>query len=127
MPRINHIALKVEDLDRTAEFYENVFGLSTVGKSRSEDRSRNRLSDGQIDLTFLKYDDDKSDMALAAGDGPCIHHFAIEVDDLKKYVAEVRNAGCEVLGDSTIPPVKFRIPGGPLAEVVSATAYQSKA
>jgi len=126
MPRINHIALKVEDLDKTADFYENVFGLSAVGKSRSEDRSRNRLSDGEIDLTFLKYDNDKSDMALAAGGGPCIHHFAIEVDDLNKYVAEVRKAGCEILGDSTTPPIKFRLPGGPLAEIVPANRYQKK-
>ena len=111
MPRIAHIAVKVEDLDRTAEFYEKVFGLSPVGKSRSEDRSRNRLSDGEIDLTFLKYDDDKSAMAQAAGEGPCIHHFAIEVDDLKKYVAAVREFGCEILDDPTTPPVKFRIPG----------------
>jgi lactoylglutathione lyase len=126
MPRIAHIALKVEDLDRSAEFYEKVFGLSSVGKSRAEDRSRNRLSDGEIDLTFLKYDDDKSDMALAAGDGPCIHHFAIEVDDLKKYVAEVRKAGCEIFGDPTTPPVKFRVPGGPLAEIVPIGRYQKK-
>lgn len=126
MPRINHIALKVEDLERSAEFYERVFGLSVVGKSRSEDRSRNRLSDGEIDLTFLKYDNDKSDMALAAGGGPCIHHFAIEVDDLNKYVAEVRKAGCEILGDSTTPPIKFRLPGGPLAEIVPANRYQKK-
>ena len=126
MPRINHIALKVEDLDKTADFYEKVFGLSAVGKSRSEDRSRNRLSDGEIDLTFLKYDNDKSDMALVAGRGPCIHHFAIEVDDLNKYVAEVRKAGCEILGDSTTPPIKFRLPGGPLAEIVPANRYQKK-
>jgi catechol 2,3-dioxygenase-like lactoylglutathione lyase family enzyme len=126
MPRINHIALKVEDLDKTADFYEKVFGLSAVGKSRSEDRSRNRLSDGEIDLTFLKYDNDKSDMALVAGGGPCIHHFAIEVDDLNKYVAEVRKAGCEILGDSTTPPIKFRLPGGPLAEIVPANRYQKK-
>ena len=126
MPRINHIALKVEDLDKTAYFYEKVFGLSAVGKSRSEDRSRNRLSDGEIDLTFLKYDNDKSDMALVAGGGPCIHHFAIEVDDLNKYVAEVRKAGCEILGDSTTPPIKFRLPGGPLAEIVPANRYQKK-
>jgi len=126
MPRINHIALKVEDLDKTADFYEKVFGLSAVGKSRSEDRSRNRLSDGEIDLTFLKYDNDKSDMALAAGGGPCIHHFAIEVDDLNKYVAEVRKAGCEILGHSTTPPIKFRLPGGPLAEILPANRYQKK-
>src|SRR5256884_9169476 len=104
MPRIAHIALKVEDLDRSAEFYQKVFGLSPVGKSRSEDRSRNRLSDGEIDLTFLKYDDDNSAMAQAAGEGPCIHHFAIEVEDLNKYVAEARKFGCEILGDPPRPP-----------------------
>ena len=124
MPRIAHIAVKVEDLDKAAEFYEKVFGLSPVGKSRSEDRSRNRLSDGEIDLTFLKYDDDKSAMAQAAGEGPCIHHFAIEVDDLKKYVAAVREFGCEILDDPTTPPVKFRVPGGPLAEIVTMGRYQ---
>src|SRR6266576_499602 len=124
MPRIAHIALKVVDLDKAAEFYENVFGLSPVGKSRSEDRSRNRLSDGEIDLTFLKYDDDKSAMAQAAGDGPSIHHFAIEVDDLAKYVAGVRKFGCEIVTDPTKPPVKFRIPGGPLAEIVPVDRYQ---
>ena len=126
MPRIAHIALKVQDLDKTAGFYEKVFGLSPTGKSRSEDRSRNRLSDGEIDLTFLKYDDDESAMAQAAGEGPCIHHFAIEVDDLNKYVATVRKFGCEILSDATTPPVKFRIPGGPLAEIVPTGRYQKK-
>jgi lactoylglutathione lyase len=126
MPRIAHIAVKVEDLDKAADFYEKVFGLAPVGKSRSEDRTRNRLSDGDIDLTFLKYDDDKSAIAQAAGEGPCIHHFAIEVDDLDKYVAEVRKFGCEILGDPTRPPVKFRVPGGPLAEIVPVGRYQKR-
>lgn len=126
MPRIAHIALKVQDLDKTADFYENVFHLAPVGKSRAEDRSRNRLSDGQIDLTFLKYDDDKSAMAQAAGEGPCIHHFAIEVDDLGAYVAKLRDFGCEILTEPTMPPVKFRLPGGPLSEVVPLERYQKK-
>lgn len=126
MPRIAHIAVKVEDLDKAADFYEKVFGLAPVGKSRSEDRTRNRLSDGDIDLTFLKYDDDKSAIAQAAGEGPCIHHFAIEVDDLEEYVAEVSKFGCEILGDPTRPPVKFRVPGGPLAEIVPVGRYRKR-
>src|SRR4029077_1098136 len=97
-----------------------------VGKSRSEDRSRNRLSDGDIDLTFLKYDDDKSSMAQAAGDGACIHHFAIEVDDFAKYVVAVRQFGCEIISDPSKPPAKFRVPGGPLSEVVPTERYQKK-
>jgi catechol 2,3-dioxygenase-like lactoylglutathione lyase family enzyme len=78
MARIAHIAVKVEDLNQ-AEFYEKVFGFTPTGKSRSEDRDRRRVSDGQIDLTFLKYDSEEAAMAKAAGEGPCIHHFAIEV------------------------------------------------
>ena len=51
MPRIAHIALKVEDLDKAAEFYEKVFSLSPVGKSRSEARTtaRDVLTMRQID------------------------------------------------------------------------------
>jgi predicted enzyme related to lactoylglutathione lyase len=48
------------------------------------------------------------------------------VDDLKKYVAAVREFGCEILDDPTTPPVKFRIPGGPLAEIVPMGRYQKK-
>lgn len=105
MARIAHIAVKVEDLGKAAEFYENVFGFTPTGKSRSEDRDRRRCSDGQIDLTFLRYDSEESAMAKAAGEGPCIHHFAVEVEDFSKAVAQVREFGCEILSDPTKPPV----------------------
>ena len=84
MARIVHIAMKVDDLDGTADFYEQVFSLPSAGKSRSEDRSRRAVSDGNINLTFLKYDSEESPMAKVVGQGPCIHHFAVEVDDLEK-------------------------------------------
>lgn len=124
MARIAHIAVKVDELDKAAEFYEKVFGLARVGKGRSEDRDRRGVSDGSIDLTFLKYDDAESAMAKAAGQGPCIHHFAIEVDDLGKYVEQVRAFGCEILSDPTKPPVKFRAPGGAIVEIVPQGRYQ---
>ena len=124
MARIAHIAVKVDELDRVAEFYEKAFGFAAKGKSRSPDRTRRRLNDGTIDLTFLKYDDEDSAMAQAAGQMPCIHHFAIEVDDLAKYVAKVREFGCEILSDPDTAPVKFRIPGGPIMEIVPEGRYQ---
>jgi lactoylglutathione lyase len=123
MARIAHIAVKVEDLNQ-AEFYEKVFGFTPTGKSRSEDRDRRRFSDGQIDLTFLKYDSEESAMANVAGEGPCIHHFAIEVEDVAKSVAQVREFGCEILSDPTKPPVKFRAPGGAIAEIVPQSRYR---
>jgi catechol 2,3-dioxygenase-like lactoylglutathione lyase family enzyme len=124
MARIVHIAMKVDDLDGTADFYEKVFGLPAAGKSRSEDRSRRAVSDGNINLTFLKYDSEESPMAKAVGEGPCIHHFAVEVDDLEKYVSQAREFGCEILSDPTKAPVKLRIPGGPIMEIVPEGRYR---
>jgi catechol 2,3-dioxygenase-like lactoylglutathione lyase family enzyme len=125
MPRISHIALKVDEVDELADFYEKTFGFIGKGKSKSPDRLRRRVDDGAIDLTFLKYDDDGSAMAQAAGQKPCIHHFAIEVDDLPKYVSKVKEYGCEILSDPNMAPVKFRIPGGgPIMEIVPVGRYQ---
>jgi catechol 2,3-dioxygenase-like lactoylglutathione lyase family enzyme len=126
MPRIAHIAVKVDDLDKAAEFYEKVFGLAPKGKSRSEDRSRRGLNDGTIDLTFLKYDSEDAVMAQAAGHGACIHHFAVEVEDMGQTVAKIREFGCEILSDPAKAPVKFRIPGGPIMEVVPRGRYEGR-
>ena len=124
MARIVHIALKVDDLDKASKFYEEVFEFSPVGSSQSSGRTRRRLTDGTINLTLLRYDSEESAMAKAAGDGPCIHHFGIEVDDLAKHVSEAREYGCEIFGDPAVAPVKFRIPGGPMAEIVPKGRYQ---
>ncbi|MBM2806058.1 MAG: Glyoxalase/bleomycin resistance protein/dioxygenase, partial [Deltaproteobacteria bacterium] len=82
MARIAHIAVKVEDIEQSAQFYENALGFVPTGKSRSENRTRASFSDGEINLTLLRYDSEDAAMAQAAGQGPCIHHFAIEVDDV---------------------------------------------
>ena len=124
MARIAHIAVKVEDIEQSAQFYENALGFVPTGKSRSENRSRGSFSDGEINLTLLRYDSEDAAMAQAAGQGPCIHHFAIEVDDVAKYVAQVREFGCEILSDPTKAPVKFRAPGGAIAEIVPVGRYR---
>lgn len=124
MPRIAHIAVKVEDIEQSAQFYEKALGFVPTGKSRSENRSRGSFSDGEINLTLLRYDSEDAELARAAGQGPCIHHFAIEVDDVSKYVAQVREFGCEILSDPTKAPVKFRAPGGTIAEIVPVGRYR---
>ena len=124
MARIAHIAVKVADIEQSAQFYENALGFVPTGKSRSENRTRGSFSDGEINLTLLRYDSEDTAMAQAAGQGPCIHHFAIEVDDVAKYVAQVREFGCEILSDPTKAPVKFRAPGGTIAEIVPVGRYR---
>ena len=124
MARIAHIAVKVEDIEQSAQFYGKALGFVPTGKSRSESRSRGSFSDGEINLTLLRYDSEDTALAQVSGRGPCIHHFAIEVDDMAKYVEQIRAFGCEILGDPSKAPVKFRAPGGTVAEIVPVGRYR---
>jgi lactoylglutathione lyase len=124
MAKIVHIAVKVDDLQEATHFYENVFGFKEVETSKVRDHTSRHLSDGAIDLALIKYDAEASAESLAAGAGPCIHHFAIEVDDFDKSVAEINKLGCEIISDPGVVPVKFRAPGGTVAEIVPTARYK---
>ena len=124
MGRIVHIALKVDDLDGASDFYEKVFGFALADDGRVRDHRSRHLSDGAIDLALIKYDSEESAEAKAAGEGPCIHHFAIEVDDIERYLAEIKRFGCEIISDPGVTPIKFRAPGGTVAEIVPQQRYK---
>lgn len=125
MNRIVHLALKVEDLEKTTEFYEKVFGFREVETRKTRDHISRHLTDGVLDFTLMKYDESTtSKESMAAGEGPCIHHFAIEVDDLDRCTAELKKYGCEFISDPGEIPVKFRAPGGTVAEIVPASRYK---
>lgn len=124
MPRIVHIALKVKDLDKASEFYEKVFGFVPTETAKVRDHTSRHLSDGEMDLALIRYDSEESAEAKAAGEGPCIHHFAIEVDDIDKHVAQLKKYGCEIFSDPGVIPVKFRAPGGTVAEIVPQERYK---
>ncbi len=127
MNRIVHIALKVDDLKATSEFYQKVFGFVPMENSKVRDHTSLHLSDGAIDLALIKYDSEESAESKASGLGPCIHHFAIEVDDVKGYLAEIRKFGCEIISDPGVIPVKFRAPGGTVLEIVPKQRYKKAA
>ena len=128
MNRIVHLALKVDDLERTTEFYQNVFGFAEVETSKVRDHTSRHLTDGVIDFTLIQYDaGTQSAESKAAGEGPCIHHFAVEVDDVERAVTQIKAYGCEIISDPGVIPVKFRAPGGTVAELVPANRYKKPA
>ena len=43
----------------------------------------------------------------------CIHHFAIEVEDLKRSTAELHQYGCEIISDPGVIPGSFAHPAAP--------------
>jgi lactoylglutathione lyase len=128
MNRIVHLALKVEDLEKTTKFYEEVFGFWEAETRKTRDHLSRHLTDGEIDFTLIKYDaDTQSAESKAAGEGPCIHHFAIEVEDMEKATAQIKSHGCELISDPGVIPVKFRAPGGTVAELVPVGRYKKPA
>ncbi|HSN41612.1 MAG TPA: VOC family protein [Burkholderiales bacterium] len=128
MNRIVHLALKVDDLEKTTEFYQKVFGFWEAETRKTRDHLSRHLTDGTLDFTLIKYDEGtQSAESRASGEGPCIHHFAIEVDDVEKYTAEIRGQGCEIISDPGVIPVKFRAPGGTTAEIVPVGRYKKPA
>jgi len=128
MNRIVHLALKVDDLERTTEFYEKVFGFREVKTEKVRDHTSRHLTDGTLDVSIMRYDDDTdSAESRAAGEGPCIHHFAVEVDDLKAAEKQIRAYGCEIISDPGVVPVKFRAPGGTVCEIVPKGRYKRPA
>jgi predicted enzyme related to lactoylglutathione lyase len=126
--RIVHISLKVDDVGRTGDFYEQVFGFQDAETRRTRDHLSRHMTDGQIDFTLMQYDKGtRSKESSASGEGPCIHHFAIEVPDIEKATREIAARGCEILSDPGVVPVKFRAPGGTVAELVPVGRYKNEA
>ena len=54
MARLRHFAICVRDLEKSARFYEEVFGLERVGEETLELGSGVYLSDGVVNLALLK-------------------------------------------------------------------------
>jgi len=127
MSRIIHLALKVEDLEKTTEFYEKVFNFKQVGDETKRGHTSRHLSDGTIDLALVKYETEESSESMASGEGPCIHHFGVEVDDISGQMEEAKKFGVEIISDPGVFPIKFRAPGGTVMEMVPKGRYKKPA
>src|SRR5260370_18409604 len=124
MPRINHIALKVTDLEAATKFYENVYGFRQVHTGRSRGHVSRHLTDGYVDLALMIYDSEDDAEARMVGVGPAIHHFGIEVDDHEAFAAKVAANGGGVLSEPGAGPIKYPPPGGPPRRNLPGGAHQ---
>jgi catechol 2,3-dioxygenase-like lactoylglutathione lyase family enzyme len=48
----------------------------------------------------------------------------VEVDDMKESAAELAKYGCEIISAPGVIPIKFRAPGGTLAEISPKARYK---
>ena len=78
MAKIKHVAIRTADPEKTAVFYQELFGLKKVGLGRNGIY----LSDGHINLAILK------------GSGKLgIEHVGFQVDDVEDTLAKLDRLG----------------------------------
>jgi predicted enzyme related to lactoylglutathione lyase len=95
--RLRHFALCVSDLEASAKFYEEVFGLKRVGEETLELGSGVYLSDGVVNLALLKlkgnYGTDGTDGSGSRHENTGPHHFGFIVDDVDAMRKRIEQAG----------------------------------
>ncbi len=127
MARITHIALKVEDLERSTKFYEDVFGFRQTGTGYARGHVSRHMTDGDFDLALMVYDNEDVHEAQLSGAGPCIHHWGIEVEDRPATVKLIEENGGEIISEPGEGALKFRAPNGTIAEIVARGRYKKSA
>ena len=93
MPKIKHIALSTQDVDKTAKFYIDVFGMKEIAKLDGPGARGYYLSDGDINLAILNFKND----AVAGGERGAgwsgIHHIGFQVESLEAIAERLKSAG----------------------------------
>jgi glyoxylase I family protein len=93
MPKIKHIAMSTQDVDRTAKFYIDVFGMKEIAKLDGPGARGYYLSDGDLNLAILNF---KSDAVAGVERGKNwsgIHHIGFEVESLEEIAGKLAAAG----------------------------------
>jgi methylmalonyl-CoA/ethylmalonyl-CoA epimerase len=123
MARIKHIALSVPDPEKTAQFYEKVFGLTRVGTTESPLASGVYITDGYLNIALLKYHSDEMAGIKEGKDFVGVHHFGIQVPDTEAAKEKIESNGGAFfmdlpnLKDTLYYEEKFRDPDGVIFDI----------
>jgi glyoxylase I family protein len=95
MPKIKHIAISSQDVDKTAKFYIDVFGMKEIAKLDGPGARGYYLSDGDINLAILNFKNDAV-AGVERGTGwSGIHHFGFQVESLEEIAERLAAAGSQ--------------------------------
>lgn len=91
MARIKHIAIRTHDIEKTAAFYKEAFGLEQVGVGQSGIY----LTDGYLNIAILTMRGLVEGETMKLG----VDHVGFQVDDVDATVEKIRRLGGKSLND----------------------------
>jgi len=97
---IHHLGVAVEDLDQALATYARLFGAEVEHEATVDDQGVRaaslRIGDGRVELLEPLAEDTPVGRFLAKR-GPGMHHVAYEVADVRATLAELTDAGADVI------------------------------
>jgi len=121
MSKLRHIALSVKDLQESAKFYEEAFGMKRVRESNVAVM----MSDGVVSLALLDLNKNNNAPDERGNDYVGLHHMGFLVEDVPGASAEVEAAGgtyhgqIKNVGKGADFERKYRDPNGIVLDVTS--------
>jgi len=99
MPKIKHIALSTQDVDGTAKFYIDVFGMKEIAKIDSPGAKGYFLSDGDLNLAILNFKNDAVAGVERGKEWSGLHHIGFQVESLEEIAERLALAGSQPRDD----------------------------
>jgi len=90
MSQIKHIAIATQDAEKTANFYCEVFGLKKIEKLDSPNAKGYYLSDGNINLAILDFQNDQVTGGEYGKEYSGIHHIGFQVESLEEIAGKLK-------------------------------------
>lgn len=113
MPRLDHVAIQVSDMDQSITFYTEVLGLplmfNKVDRDHGEAFAFLALEGGNLELLAqLDADGNAVPRELPAIQKPYCPHIALGVDDLDVVIADLRAKKIPLIDGPLIIPSEVR-------------------
>lgn len=80
--RINHVSVQAVDLEESARFYEEVFGMERIPTARFGSP-----------VLWLKLGEQQLHLFTSDAEAPRFHHFALDVDDFEATYRRAKELG----------------------------------
>ncbi len=98
--KIQHIAIAVENLQKAAQWYQDVFGLSLEGLEELQEMKTKVgfFKVGETNIELVQPTSEETGLAkFLATRGPGIHHLCLEVDDTEYELNRLREKGVQLI------------------------------
>ena len=104
--RIDHIAIVVEDIEKTLEFWRDALGLRLADVEEvPEQKSQVAfLPVGESEVELVRPTTDNSGVAkYLQKRGPGMHHICFEVDDIAGALKQLKARGVRLINETPVP------------------------